>query len=244
MTQRDLITGGYTPSEQHLVITASSYSASMGGGVVVYCHGAGSNLPITAPDSRTDLDILADLGYVVVCPTSNGLTHWANDGAIASIDSMLTYIDAHPIYNANVTRPLFIADSMGAALAINWAVRNPTRIGKAVLRVPGFSLQTIHDTNVGSLAAGMETAYGGSGPLAAAYSTHDANHATFRALFNSLALASKFRIMYNAADPIINPVDVLAFCTATSITPIEMGGPSHAPWGYFDIAAQIKWLTT
>jgi hypothetical protein len=50
--------------------------------------------------------------------------------------------------------------------------------------------------------------------------------------------------MYNDPDPIINKVDVLAFATATGVEAIEMGGPSHAPWGYFNINDQYKWLTS
>lgn len=244
MTQQELRTGGYTPSEQHLIITAAGYKPSMAGRAVIYCHGANLNATIDGPDARTDLNILADYGYVVCAPTLDTLLNWGRDGSGTAIDNCLTYLHADPLLNATVTSPLFIADSMGAATAINWAVRNPTRLGKASLRVPGFSLQTIHDTNAGGLAAGMETAYTNLAGLVAAYPTHDANHATFRALFNSLTLAPKFQIRYNAADPIIAQADVLAFCTAVGITPMEMGGPSHAPWGYFDIAGQHKWLTT
>lgn len=244
MTQNELRVGGYTPSEQHLIITAAGYKPSMAGRAVIYCHGANLNAPIDGPDARTDLEILANYGYVVCAPTADTLLSWGRDGSRTAIDNCLTYLHNEPTLNATVTSPLFIADSMGAPVCLWWAVNNPARLGKAVLRVPAYSLQTIHDTNAGSLAAGMETAYGGAGALTAAYPTHDANNATFIANFLTLGITSKFRVMYNAADPIIAQADVKAFCTAVGITPIEMGGPSHAPWGYFDIAAQQKWLTT
>lgn len=244
MTQNELKATGYTPAEQHLVITAAGYRPSMAGRAVIYCHGAGGIAPIDGPDARVDLELLANYGYVVCCPMAGMPYNWGNDGSRTAIDSCLTYLHDDPALNATVTSPLFIADSMGAPTVLWWAVNNPTRLGKAVLRVPAYSLQTIHDGNFGGLAANMETAYGGAGPLAAAYPTHDANHPTFQANFLTLDIADKFRIMYNAPDPICLEADVLNFADAVGIESIEMGGPSHAPWGYFDVAAQHKWLTT
>jgi pimeloyl-ACP methyl ester carboxylesterase len=234
--------GGYTPSEVHVVTTGANYTTSMGGRVVVYCHGAGGNGYIDGADIRTDLDRYAEAGHVVHAGLLGGNYTWGNQASVDAITAALTYLNTS--FGANITAPMFVADSHGASIALNWAVRNPSQLGKAVLRVPAISLKTIHDTNVAGLAANMELAYTNLAGLVAAYPTRDANHTTFRALVVSSGIVPKLRLMYNDPDPIINKVDVLAFATATGVEAIEMGGPSHAPWGYFNINDQYKWLTS
>jgi hypothetical protein len=232
--------GGYTPSELHVSMVASRYRNSMAGRLIVYCHGAGGNGFIDGADIRTDLEHHANRGFVVHAGLLGGGITWGNDVSLNAITSMLTFMNT--TYGANISRVLFVADSHGASLALNWAVRNQAQFGGAILRVPAFSLKTIHDTNIASLAAGMETAYTNLAGLVAAYPTRDACHPTFMANVVSLGLVPRLRVMYNVLDPIINPVDVLIFRDGTGVETIEMGGPSHAPWGHFNILDQFNWL--
>jgi hypothetical protein len=240
MAVRRETTGGYTPSEKHVVMTAANYEPDMAGSAIIYCHGAGGNGFIDGADIRTDLRRYADQGHVVHAGLIGGNYTWGNAASVSAVDAILDYLEAS--YGADISAPMFVADSHGASIAINWGIRNASQLGRAILRVPAISLKTIHDTNVAGLAANMEAAYTNLAGLVAAYPTRDANHPTFQALVISSGLVPKLRIYYNAADPIINPVDVLAFSTATGVVAEEMGGPSHAPWGYFDIDEQYQWL--
>jgi alpha-beta hydrolase superfamily lysophospholipase len=147
MAARFMRTGGYSPSEEHVEIIAANYANTMAGRALIYCHGAGINNVIDGADARADLERYADRGYVVCAPLLAGASSWGNAASVSAVDAVLTYLGT--TYGADVTRPLFIADSHGASIVMNWAVRNPTRFGGATLRVPAISLRTMHDTNAG-----------------------------------------------------------------------------------------------
>jgi hypothetical protein len=242
VTVRYRQTGGYTPSEDFTILTAANHDKTAGHRrALIYCHGAGSIAPVDpSPDARVDLELYAARGYVVGIATLSGLFNWGNDASRVAIDNLLTYMNAS--YGAVVTSPLFIADSMGCPTALWWAVNNASRLGAAQLRVPAIALQHFHDGNVGGLAAGMETAYTNLAGLVAAYPTHDGLHPTMQATINSLGLPAKMRVLYNPPDPLVAAADVLAFQAATGVETIAMAGPSHAPWGYFDMSAQLGFL--
>lgn len=232
--------GGYTPSELHMSIVNSAHRNSLAPRLVVYCHGAGGNGAATGADVRQDLDHHAFRGLVCHAGIQGGDFNWGNAANTTAISALIAYCATR--WGCNTSRVMFIADSHGAASMINWAVRNPSQFAGGVMRVPAFALQHIHDTNVASLAAGMEAAYGGLANLVAAYPTRDALHPTFIANLLTLGMTSRLRVMYNAADPIIDQAKVLQFRDATGVETIEMGGPSHAPWGYFNILQQYEWL--
>lgn len=246
MTVTTIRNTGYTPPEVHASLVSPNYRNAMNGRLVVYCHGAGGNGFIDGADIRQDLIHHANRRMVIHAGMQGDPYNWANPGnagttaGTGAISALISYMAT--TYNADTSKVLFVADSMGAASAINWAVRNVSQFGGAVLRVPAFALQAIHDTNAASLAASMETAYGGLAGLQAAYPTRDALHPTFISNFNTLGITNRVRVMYNAADPVIAAANVLAFRDATGVETIEMGGPSHAPWGYFNILDQYEWL--
>lgn len=243
MTARYVSTGGYTPSEQHLEIVASRYTNSMAGRALIYCHGAGSNGAIDGDTVRSDLVVAAERGLVVGAPLMSSAAGWGNAATVTAIDNYLTYLGT--TYGADVTRPMFIADSHGVPCVLNWALYGsggPARLGAAVLRIPAVNMRQIHDSNIASLAAGMETAYTDQAGLSAAYATRDPSHPLMLAAIRAAGIATRCRIMYNTADPIIRAADVLAFARATSIPTCDLGGPTHSPYGLFDINEEVAWL--
>lgn len=240
MAARFMRTGGYTPSEQHVEIIAATHHTSNAGRVILYVHGAGGNNAIDAADVRRDLELYAGRGHVIGAGLLGGAVTWGNAASVSAVDAYLTYLGA--TYGCDVTLPWFIADSHGASIVLNWAVRNPTRLGAATLRVPAIALQRIHDSNVFSLAAGMETAYTNLAGLVAAYPDRDALHATFIATYLASGINDRVRLEYHRNDNIVNPVDVEEFARR-SATPIrDLMGPAHDPWIYTDPVEQYEWF--
>lgn len=244
---RRQLTGGYVPSEAHTVMTCATYTPSRGGRAIIYAHGAGGNGFIDGADVRADLEQYVARGHVVGAPLMGGPAPWGNGvcagttvGTGGAITAYLNWLAAN--YGADVSRPWFVADSHGAPCVMNWAVRNAGWFGGAVMRVPALALQSIHDSGVAGLAPAMEAAYGGLAGLVAAYPTRDAAHPTMQQTIRDSGIAPRIRLMYNAADPIAAAAPVLAIAAATGIEAVDMGGPSHAPWGYFDISEQLRFL--
>jgi hypothetical protein len=233
-------TGGYTPSEEHLEIVASNHLNATAGRVIIYCHGAGGNNVIAGADVRRDLNLYANRGHVIGAGLLGGGSTWGNAASVSAVDAYLTYLNT--TFGCDVTYPWFIADSHGASIVLNWAVRNPTRLGAATLRVPAIALRRLHDANVAGVAAGMETAYTNLAGLEAAYGTRDALHPLFIDTYKASGIADRVRLMYNTADPIVTASDVLEFARLTRTPATDMMGPSHDPWAYTDPVEQYDWF--
>lgn len=240
MAFRSLRTGGYSPSEQHLVIVGNTYTNAMAGPVLIYLHGAGGNGAIDGDDIRSDLEAYADRGYVVGAPLAGGGVTWGNATFTAALDAYLVYLAS--TWGADTSRVTFVGDSHGAPCFLNWAVENPTRLKSAVMRVPAVEMQYMHDNNIVGVAAGMETSYTNLAGLVAAYPTHDPSHPTFQATFRAASIAGQVRFMYNEGDPVVRASGVRTVAAACGIEAVRMLGPSHAPWGHFNIYEQLDWL--
>lgn len=244
MVARATRTGGYTPSEEHIVITSSSYTG--GGTPVVVWHGGGDGGDQYDPIAqRQDLHRLANLGLVVCAADLGGLHTWGIDAAGDACDAMLDWL-ASPIssggYAADISRVVMIADSHGALGLLNWAVRNPTLLAAGVMRVPAVALQRLYERNVAGLASTIAGLYGSEAALVAAYPTHDPSHPTMAGQIVSLGLAPRLRCYYNLPDPVVLADEVEDFCSATGIELFDLGGPSHSPWEYVDAVEQSRWI--
>lgn len=240
MAARFMRTGGYTPSEQHVEILSANHTTANAERVILYVHGAGGNNAIDNASARRDLEMYANRGHVIGAGLLGGGATWGNAASVSAVDAYLTYLNT--TFGADVTYPWFIADSHGASIVLNWAVRNPTRLGAATLRVPAIALRHLHDTNAAGVAAGMETAYTNYAGLLAAYPTRDALHAEFIATYRATGIADRVRLMYNTSDPVVDYTDVLAFARATGTPATDMMGPSHDPWVYTDPYEQYDWF--
>lgn len=230
----------YTPNENISVITSSRYKS--GGMPVIWMHGAGGTMTQASeqPLVRRDLNQLARRGYVAACSDLGGPATWGNDTGLASVTAQLTWLGT--AYAADTARAILIGDSHGAAVALNWAVRNPTKVAAMVLRVPVVALQAFHDRNPLGLAAGMETAYTNLAGLIAAYPTRDPSHPTMAALIVSLGLHLKTRLYYNTDDPYVLASEVLAYAALTGTEAVNLGGTGHSPWETVDAVAQHTWI--
>lgn len=156
MATRTRGVGGYTPSEERIVITASTYGG--GGYPVVVCHGGGDGGDQYEPiANRADLNVLADTGLVVCAADLGGLHTWGNDTGTAAVDALLAWLATE--YDTDNTKVVFVADSHGALTAINWATRNSSTFAAGVLRVPAVGLDAAHDRDVGGLAGTIEGCY-------------------------------------------------------------------------------------
>lgn len=156
MATRTRGVGGYTPSEERIVITASTYAG--GGYPVIVCHGGGDGGDQYEPIAqRRDLNYLAGTGLVVAAADLGGLHTWGNDAGTAAVDALLAWLATE--YDTDNTKVVFVADSHGALTAINWATRNPTETAAVVLRVPAVGLDAAHDRDVGGLAGTIEGCY-------------------------------------------------------------------------------------
>jgi hypothetical protein len=58
----------------------------------------------------------------------------------------------------------------------------------------------------------------------------------------STGIRDRIRLMYNRADTIVVAAEVERFAAYTRTEIVEMTGPSHAPWGLFDIGEQLRYL--
>lgn len=240
MAARTRGTGGYTPSEEHIVITSSTYDG--GGHPVVVCHGGGDGGDQYEPAAlRRDLNVLADTGLVVCAADLAGLHTWGNDAGTAAVTAMLAWLATN--YDTDNSKVVFVADSHGALTAINWATRNPALTAAVVLRVPCVALDAAHDRNVGGFATTIEGCYGGLAPYNAALPTHDPSHPTMVAQQISLGLVPKMRAWYDTGDPIVLPAEVEGWAAATGTRLIPLSGTAnHEPWSKVHARDQASWI--
>ena len=239
MPRRTRGTGGYTPPEKHIVITASTYQG--GGHPVIVWHGGGGDATQYEPVAqRRDLHVLADSGLVVCAADLGGGHTWGNDEGGDAATAMLAWLAAG--YGTDNSRVALVGDSAGALGCLNWAVRNPDVTAAVVVRVPAVALGAMHARNVAGMATQIAAAYGGTGGLAAALPTHDPSHASMVAAQQEFGV-DKIRAFYDTADPIVLPAEVEAWAEATGVdlVPFSDAG-THEPWSHVRRETQASWI--
>lgn len=195
---------------------------------IVLCHGAtGSALDWYDPEppaggrfqaagvTRRDMVAFgADLG---------GTLTWGNDASIDAIDDLLLFGADADNYATRTNKVALIGHSMGAAVALNWAWRNISKVAGVGLVLPAIDLEGIHTRDPAGLASTLESAYGGETEFFDALDEHDP--------IRNTDLISQFadlvRIWYSTDDTIIVPDEVLAFAEASGVEAISVGAAGH-----------------
>lgn len=222
MTVRSVYTTGYTGSEVAIVMHGRQMP---GGTAVIACHGLLAGASQFQGTEGYVLRELADRYEVTsVAADVGGTATWGNDTAIAAVDTLVAHMGS--TWNTRTTTVAFYGISMGALLALNWALRNPTKISALALLAPVVSLQGIHDRDPAGATASIETAYTDGAGYLAALPTHDPS--TAANLVALRALAPRTRLWYSTDDTTVVPAEVLAYAAATGCALDSMGAVGHA----------------
>lgn len=109
------------------------------------------------PRTRQDLQRTANAGFILLATDMGGLAEWNTDDAVAAADAAIEYAELE--LEANVDRVSWIADSMGASLALRWAWLNPDRIGGIVTRLAAVDLDSLVSRDPSGVGATIESAF-------------------------------------------------------------------------------------
>lgn len=167
--------GAYVASEWSVEITPVWRSTTRAV-PFVWCHGfqllGSAGLTARAYPYWPQLSKIAHAaGCVILSADLGGSATWANDTAIARIDTLISWAASN--LGTRTDRVFIGGESMGSLLALNWAWRNPVKVAGIWVRAPITRMREFHDLNPGGLAATMEAAYTNLAGLIAAYPTHD-----------------------------------------------------------------------
>lgn len=142
------------------VLVPSNYSATSGANIVLYCHGNnGTNEEMgsrTVAEQAAWIDALIDEGYLLAASNMSG-NNWGNDDALADLVDLYSYC----VTNYRLKDTLIWSASMGGLpglLAID-DDRIP-RVKGWLGIVPVCNLADMFDSNSGTFAATIRTAYG------------------------------------------------------------------------------------
>lgn len=166
-------------------------------------------------------DALARRGVPVASGDYSSPAHWGNDAAIASMPAVLNALAA-VAGPAGVGRVRLIAVSIGAALALNWARQNPTRVAAIALLTPAVDVEDIRANNRAASAAEIEAAYGGAAAWQTARPTH--NPVEYAAALTDIPIA----VWRSGDDPTCVPARVDAFAAAAGADVHDLGNVGHS----------------
>jgi pimeloyl-ACP methyl ester carboxylesterase len=227
----------YTTTDQEPVVVVRGRLLS-GGVPVIFCHG----LLVGALQSfNTEGEVqrqLADLWETTSAGADlGGLSTWGNGDSVDAVDDLITWLGTN--YGTSTTGVALYGTSMGGATALNWAMRNPSKVVALALSNPVVSLQGIHDRDPIGLASLIETAYGDEAGYLAALPTNDPSHVNNRDVVK--ALGARTRVWYADGDNVIAASEVLAYAgfSGCEITETGAGGHSLTAGGQ---AATARWL--
>lgn len=235
MTFRQVHQTGYTGSEASVVV----HGRQMPGGTpVIFCHGFGVGAQQSYNAEGEVQRLLADR-YEVTSGGADlgGISTWGNDTCIAAVDSLITYMGAS--YGTKTAQVAIYGTSMGGATALNWAMRNPTKVVALALTAPVVALENIRDQDPLGLSGAIEGAYGGTAAFEAALPTHDPSHVANRVVVK--ALGPRTRIWYSTDDNVISAADVEAYAGFSGCTLDSMGAIGHAA-SSAALSAVAEWL--
>jgi pimeloyl-ACP methyl ester carboxylesterase len=198
-----------------------------GGTPIVLCHGynvgalqwynAEGEMAHRACETFDITAIGADLG---------GTSTWGNAASITALDALITWAGTN--YNTSTSKVALYGTSHGALTALNWAMRNPSKVAAMALTIPAVSLQGIHDRDPASLglAAAIDTAYTNHAGYLTALPTRDPSTATNLRTLRDLGPIT--RIWYSTNDNVIDPTEVTTFASGTGSTLTSIGAQGHS----------------
>lgn len=187
------------------------------------------------------MQAIADVGFVALSCDNGGAAPWANDTSISRAGDAFTFLTATGSGKpgAKTDKCLVFAASMGAAIALNWAKSNLTKVAAMALCIPAVDMKDIYDNNRGpGLQASIATAYGGDAGWQAAEPTH--NPKNFASSFAGIPI----RCWYATDDPAIAIATVSTFqgLVGSSCDTVSLGAVGHTP-GAIPSADVISFLS-
>lgn len=146
---------------------------------------------------------ICDAGLPMIATREGGGTTWANDVALAAVDAAVLAL--HDEMGAKTDKVVLMGYSMGGACSMAWARAHPDRVACMALINPVSDINDIWigpPAGRGSLAPGIDAAYGGTW-----------SNATYGALHNPVLFASQLsgipmQIWYSLDDTIVRPFTV------------------------------------
>lgn len=228
MTVRSIYQTGYTGSEASVTFCGRLLP---GGVPIILCHGVLAGATQFQNNAEGLIARYASDNHEVTLGSGDlgGLSTWGNDTSITAVTSLVTYLGSQ--YGCSTSRVAIYGTSMGALTALNWAIRNTSKVVAIGLTAPAVSLQGIHDRDPIGLASLIDTAYTNNAGYLAALATdpsHDpssTNETTRRA---ARLLGSRTRIWYSTDDNVIAASEPLAYAGFTGCQIDSMGAIGHA----------------
>lgn len=130
---------------------------------VLFCHGANQTCYVSRATTTTGQFALTNaLGeaFSLAITDTGGTAAWGNNTSIAAVGQVKTWLQG--TWGAKAGKVALVGVSMGAVTALNYARANPTLVSCVVVCIPVIDLNDIVVNNRGSLAASVNTAYGGT----------------------------------------------------------------------------------
>lgn len=201
--------GTYLANESYLLVRSGNYNRGQGLRGVIAIHGRNANSLVWTPGNYIGdhAKYLALGGYLVLSIDAGGTVPWANNTAMAAVDSAFTHLTT--TLGCMPDKVCLLGWSMGGLTALNWLKRNPSKVKNLVAFAPGLNLDYFYDNN-STHAAEIDAAYGGSGH--AQYSGHNpqADAASYT------GLGAKVHIYQGTADATVPSSQASTFISAVN----------------------------
>jgi pimeloyl-ACP methyl ester carboxylesterase len=211
VTLEDDITGG--------PVTAWGHPGTVGG--VIFCHGVGGTYAYSRDITKTGAYPLYDTlcnNFLTIAPQLGGDT-WGNSTGNTRVGQAKTYLQTTEV--AKSGKIAIVGLSMGAIVALNYTREFPTNVACVVGIIPVIDIEDIRANNRSGLAAGINTAYGGSYVEATQGSTR--NPSTYA---STMSVPTKLWYASDDATALASKVTAYA-SAATNVTTVSVGALGH-----------------
>lgn len=210
---------------------------------IVACHGANAQwhqwMSQGFPRMHQLLVEAANGGVPSVAAMVGGAATFGNPTSVAAVGTDLTAVAAAT--GSSAEKVHLVGASMGAAVACEYAIANPTNIATMTLLIPLVDIVGLYESNTGGFRAQIGTAWGVTYPTPL---PADADILAQAATLSGIPI----RLYYAPDDPLIDPADVVAFTAAVgpsaSATATQGGGHTDAGMlpTNFDFTEWVAWL--
>jgi pimeloyl-ACP methyl ester carboxylesterase len=198
--------------------------AGWAGGVrgVIYCHGANGSATTCRDYSNIgELHLVNAIAEVfpVLSIDAGGATPWGNGTAVARVDDAIDYGQGTLGWESGTV--LLVAASMGAVTALNYTMAHPTKVAAVVGIIPVVDVNDVVTNNRAGLAAGVNTAYGGTySEVTDGPTSNPANYAA--------SMTVPTHLFYSSDDTTAIPSAVTDYAAAAAnVTATSLGALGH-----------------
>lgn len=165
------------------------------------------------PDIATLVRAIVMEGIQVVAPTATN--QWGNATSRSRTSDARTWAAT---LGANTDKVVLMGASQGVPCALNWAQANPTLVAGIVGIIPAIDLEAIRASNVNSLRASIDAAWGVSYPTAL---PANANPMDYADELTSIPI----QLFFSNDDGVSENVDTFALATGAEL--VDLGALGH-----------------